>query len=112
MIIVNKQLDELKDERGIVNLDDYKKAFPRLHYTNFDGVTRQIKSIDIDIRDGDVYIQTTISDAGRLAEETKRQLRRIYEQETRKLAEAQAKITAIEAVMDKAELCGEQEDEK
>lgn len=112
MIIVNEQLNELKDERGVVNIDDYKKAFPRLHYTNFDGITRQIKSIDIDIRGGDVHVQTTITDAAKLAAEMERQLRRIYEQEARRLAEAQAKMAAIEAVMEKAQLCGEQEGEK
>ncbi len=37
MLIINPQLNALKDERGIAQIGKHEEAFPRLYYTDFDG---------------------------------------------------------------------------
>lgn len=56
MILVNSQLKENKECKT------HMENFPRLYYQNFSGEWRQISHISVKIIDGNIDVQTDLSD--------------------------------------------------
>lgn len=52
----------------------HQDAYPKLFYTDFNGKSRQIKHIDICVKDDGVYVQTDLNDVSLIRNEVKNKL--------------------------------------
>ncbi len=94
MIFVNKHID------GKTVYKSDAEMFPKLYYTDFDGKTRKIKDIDIEISNGDILIQTDINNAQEIHDKTVKILSEKLAAAKKRLDESQKIIDAITGVME------------
>lgn len=93
MIIANPQIEEGKCYNSI------QEQFPKLYWKNFDGKYERIKDISIDFVDGNWEIQTDSNDLDWITKKVKEFLQKEKEKNEKILAEAKAKLKAIEEAM-------------
>ena len=98
MLIINPQLNALKDARGIVQIKKHEDAYPRLYYTDFDGKTTKIKSVDVRFENGDVIVQTDLTDMEEVIKQMTQKLKAVYERDLESLALLNERIKAIESI--------------
>lgn len=98
MLVINPQLNALKDERGIVQIGKHEEAFPRLYYTDFDGKTTKIKSVDVRFENGDVIVQTDLTDMADVLKQITEKIKAVYERDLETLAIIKERMKAIESI--------------
>ena len=94
MIYVNSHLEKGK------NYNSYQEMFPKLFCIDFDGKSRQMKHISVELSGGNVYVQTDLTDCRQLQRETERILNTLLADAKKKAAEAQQTIDTIRKVME------------
>ena len=94
MIYINSHLEKE------TTYQSHREMFPKLYYTDFDGKSRQMRHITVELSGGDVYVQTDLTDFGQIQRETERILRTLLAGAKKKAAEAQETIDTIQKVME------------
>lgn len=94
MIYINSHLVSGKTYKS------HREMFPKLYHIDFDGKSRQLHHITVELSGGDVYVQTDLTDCGQIQRETERILSSLLADAQRKAAQAQETIDTIQKVME------------
>jgi len=93
MLYINSHLESGKTYKS------HREMFPKLYYTDFDGKSRQLHHIVVELSGGEIYVQTDLTDCGQIQRETERILQSLLADAQKKAAQAQEMINAIQEVM-------------
>ena len=94
MIFVNNQIEKEKVYQS------HEEMYPKLYYMDFSGKVKQIKHIDVEISNEDIFIQSDITDCNLLKKETEKILYELLESAQKRMIESQKIITAIAKVLE------------
>lgn len=93
MILLNPQLKKEK------TYESNREIFPKLYYQNLDGEYVRYKDISIEFVNGNWEIQTDVNDCGWIQIKLEEFLTKEKEKCEKQIAEASAKLKAIEEAM-------------
>ena len=92
MILVNQQLKANKEYKT------HREMFPRLYYQNFSGEWSQIRHVSIEIINGNIDVQTDLSDAEAVYKYVTEWIEKEKKSQNKKLQEAQNILKIINEV--------------